>query len=428
MEVPSETRNHKSSTGTLEKNSKTKVKNNDFEFCKVCKLNHNQGRRHNYFPNHVKSLSLFLSHFQSRISDVRFFLKNPSLLLSELASRNRLWCVFCDSDVTEYDSFFACEKAISHLASAEHLKNLKGFMWKHGGAMDQVDRFRVSESDLAKYERKCISMKSEDSNEQSSGPMIGPSNDIHNEMKFDSVDIFDRSRVHSHNSCFHNCVLPLQNHTNEHYQVSLSDLSGPAATSTSSYDNQSLLLDSDVKYSNNLRGNAGWNSLSQGCHQNELRKACQVYYEKREANGEGSSAGLQKLTQISSTIHEPSVGNVHSGAPPPWFNGTNGIHLDPFKMKTVKSKLNPKRVGAAWADRRKIEMEMEKRGVLPVNRFDASWLPNFGRVWQSGSRKDSRKEFEMEAKKPVKDESKICDLSLQLLPYISKRMRREADG
>ena len=40
--------------------------------------------------------------------------------------------------------------AINHLASADHLKNLKSFLWKYGGKMDQVDSFRISEEDLAK--------------------------------------------------------------------------------------------------------------------------------------------------------------------------------------------------------------------------------------------------------------------------------------
>ncbi|KAK9069874.1 hypothetical protein SSX86_010270 [Deinandra increscens subsp. villosa] len=418
MEIPSETKNPNPSTVTTESSSKRKEKNTDFEFCKVCKLNHNQGRCHNFFPNHVKSLSSFLSRFHSKLSDVRFFLKNPGVLPPDLASRNRFWCVFCDSDVIEHGSSFTCEKGIRHLASADHLKNLKSFMWKYGGGKDRIDRFRFTEADLAKYEQKRISLKSESGTEQSHGPLIGPSNDIHNEQKFDYVDNFDRSRIISHNSSFQNSVLPLQDYTNEKYQVSHSDLSGHVATNTSSYDSQSLLSASDANHSNNLRGNVGGSGLTNGYHYNGL-----VYAEKRESNGESNLAGPQKLTQISSAFNEPNAGNVHSGAPPPWFNATNGIDLNAIKTKTSKSKLNPKRVGAAWAEKRKIEMEMEKKGVLPVNKFDASWLPNFGRVWQSGSRKDSRKEFEVEAKKPVKDEGQNVDSSMQLQPYISKRMK-----
>jgi hypothetical protein len=47
-------------------------------------------------------------------------------------------------------------KAISHLASEEHLKKLKHFMWKYGGGMDRVDTFRISEADAAKVSAKFV--------------------------------------------------------------------------------------------------------------------------------------------------------------------------------------------------------------------------------------------------------------------------------
>lgn len=98
-------------------------------------------------------------------------------------------------------------------------------------------------------------MKSEGGSEKSQGPRVGPSNDIHNELTFDYVDNFDKSHIENYNSTFSNGVLPLQNHTNEKYQVSHSDQPGGAeATSISSYDSKSLLLASDVNCSNNLRG------------------------------------------------------------------------------------------------------------------------------------------------------------------------------
>lgn len=86
---------------------KKKRKRSQFEFCEVCKLNHDQGQRHKYFPSHTKSLSTFLSRFQNKLSDIRFFLTNPSLLRPEHASRNRFWCVFCERDVDELGSSFA---------------------------------------------------------------------------------------------------------------------------------------------------------------------------------------------------------------------------------------------------------------------------------------------------------------------------------
>lgn len=143
--------------------------------------------------------------------------------------------------------------------------------------------------------------------------------------------------------------------------------------------------------------------------------------------------GVLNLSRISSSTQEDSGGNVHSGAPPPWLSPTERILLDnkldrgqgdllsSLGEPVKSSKLNPKRVGAAWAERRKIELELEKRGELVRHNFDADWLPNFGRVWQSGSRKESRKEFLGDNKTCGKVNSQIENPS-QLQPYISKRM------
>lgn len=122
---------------------------------------------------------------------------------------------------------------------------------------------------------------------------------------------------------------------------------------------------------------------------------------------------------------------MHSGAPPPWFEATEGDQLN-VKLnhvstlnKSGKSKLNPKRVGAAWAERRKMEMEMEKRGEIVKSDCDPNWLPNFGRVWQSGSRKESRKEFEFEKQKQPNVHN-LSEMPTEIKPYVSKRMRRDA--
>lgn len=141
---------------------------------------------------------------------------------------------------------------------------------------------------------------------------------------------------------------------------------------------------------------------------------------------------MQKLTQISTAAKGPQE-NVHSGGLPPWLDVNERNEIDQLSTgsyrnklttssaKTGKSKkLNPKRVGAAWAERRRVELEMEKRGER-VPDTDANWLPNFGRVWQAGTRKESRKEFEVEKRKLVKDENQH-ELSFKIQPYISKRM------
>lgn len=40
--------------------------------------------------------------------------------------------------------------AINHLASEDHAKNLKHFLWKYGGEMNHMDTYRILEADITK--------------------------------------------------------------------------------------------------------------------------------------------------------------------------------------------------------------------------------------------------------------------------------------
>jgi len=146
---------------------------------------------------------------------------------------------------------------------------------------------------------------------------------------------------------------------------------------------------------------------------------------------------------------------VHSGATPPWIGpiddknlfiapsiGMESVKTQPLS-KTQERKLAklrpPNRVGAAWAEMRRAQLERAAGGET-VPEADASWLPNFGRVWQSGSRHDTRKEFEAEKRReakrlgrplgkrgasalesPLQFHSKRQESPRQVQPYVSKR-------
>ncbi|XWS60264.1 hypothetical protein CRYUN_Cryun07bG0021500 [Craigia yunnanensis] len=427
-----------------------KKKKSEFEFCKVCKLNHNQGPRHKYFPNHKNSISAFLSRSQNKIKEIRFFLKNPTILRPKHADRNRFWCVFCDIDVDELDSSFACENAINHLAGTGHLKNLKHFLWQYGGKMDCLETYRILETDLTKWEKKCKSLKTEAMaapGEGSCGVVYGTSNDIHNNVDFEKINNLEQNTINTLKSSYSNVVMPLQYNTIE-YQISNSrcpkvanfdsnlhevnfSLPASACSNTSLWNSNDLKANSssqqNLLYKNRIcSGNAYFSNVG----------VCQVYQSGSTANGESSSWGLRSLTQVASMSTVDTGGNVHSGAPPPWLEAADQTLLNdqvkpPLSSflssnKSQKShKLNPKRVGAAWAEKRKMELEKEKRGEIVKSDFDANWLPSFGRVWQSGSRKESRKEFEIEKQKFLKVESH-SEMPIKIQPYISKRMRKDS--
>ncbi|KAJ4778917.1 Coiled-coil domain-containing 84 [Rhynchospora pubera] len=356
-------------------------------YCEVCRRNHDQGSRHRYFPSHLRAFSSLLSRFSAKLSPLRVSLRNPSLLRPDTNHPTRLWCIFCSVDLVETDSLFACGNAITHLASATHLKNVKDFLWKHGvGAdMDRVDSFRITETDLAKWEDCCESLK-----KASHPPQYGeqPPKDIQTDVTYISSKIDERKICNSYSSVKVPSnsinVMPLQIATNDKYQVS-----------------------------NSLFGGAQPCNGQQGAY-GVVASTLPNSMDQRVDHMGDASNGIK--------------GNVHTGAPPPWLELTEQVidHVPNSHFNKGKShKLNPKRVGAAWSDKRRTEMEREKRGELVENTSADNWLPNFGRVWQSGSRKDSRKEFDKEnsTKKRKGEDMENSELEVQITPYTSKRLR-----
>ncbi|WCJ36262.1 TITAN-like protein [Euphorbia peplus] len=421
------------------KSQSKKKKRSEFEFCKICNLNHDHGKSHKYFPNHKKSLSAFLSRFRTKLLDIVFFLKNPSFLRSEHAPRNRFWCVFCDTDVDETGSSYACANAILHLESDVHLKNLKHFFWKYGGETKNMDAFRILEADVAKWEKKCKSLENESGSlgGGSHVQLAGPSNDIQNELGHKNINSFENINYEPNKSNCSNGVMPLQFHTNE-YQIFNSGLPTEANIGKCPLTGSSLPIGAcsgtSLSNSYDVAGHLNspeppLNSTLLSCSNLSDRT---VFLGRGTISGASTSQSSQQTMQKITMPPEGAGGNVHTGAPPPWFEATEACQLN-VQLKPVLSsiskksgkKLNPKRVGAAWAERRKIELEMEERGEVPKSDFDADWLPNFGRVWQSGSRRESRKEYEKEKQKPIKVESQP-EMAISVQPYISKRMRRDA--
>ncbi|CAA3012863.1 Hypothetical predicted protein [Olea europaea subsp. europaea] len=195
--------------------------------------------------------------------------ETPIALRPEHADRGRLWCIFCDCDSLELDSTFACGNAIRHLASEEHWKRVKGFMWKHGGEKDRVDSFRISKADFAKWEKKCNGLKTERANAESHGTLIGPMNDIHNELNFDSVNSFDKTDIQFFYFNTSKSVVPLQSYTNERSQISYSDLS---RVSEAGPPLQNMLGGTQVGDARVLKNSAGYVGYQHSC--NTLVGAC----------------------------------------------------------------------------------------------------------------------------------------------------------
>ncbi|GJN41084.1 hypothetical protein PR202_gn00410 [Eleusine coracana subsp. coracana] len=207
----------------------------EFEFCELCRRNHDQGRRHRYFPAHRAALAAALTRFRSKLSDLR-----GASSSQHQQPQPRLWCTFCAIDLVGLDSrsawyslptapppaprltsifLYRSNNAIYHLASTEHLKGVKDFLRKHGGGMDQVDSLRISEDEFAKWEKSCESSSTgaKKGTEGLVGPSLGLMKDIRNESTSDNLDSFAQTNIPSFSNTASYVVMPLQSPTNGAY-------------------------------------------------------------------------------------------------------------------------------------------------------------------------------------------------------------------
>ncbi|CAN6218284.1 unnamed protein product [Urochloa humidicola] len=404
----------------------------EFEYCEVCHHNHDLGRRHRYCRSHRGKLGKVLTSFSSKLSDLRRALVDGSP--SSQAPRPRIWCPFCSAELAYLDNGSACSNAIYHLASGEHLKGVKDFLRKHGGGMDQVDSLRISEDELAKWEKGCESLSkgAKTGTEGLIGPSQRPMKDIQNESTCDNLDSFAQTNI----PCFSNTasyvVMPLQNPTNGAYHPISTAYHGAFGSGSVPYS---------APYGTVGLPITPWGSSETHERQGVLPTNCfhstgpemKGHQSTIHGNGPSPSISCTAHVQQSHSRGNLNIGpkaNVHTGAPPPWLKANehdpkNLLLRNCGPLKGKSRKLNPKRVGAAWAERRRAEMEMEKRGEIVPEASDSSWLPNFGGVWQSGTRKESRKDFEKRLKHH--NTKSNHELPLEIKPYISKRMRAGVD-
>ncbi|XP_062199186.1 meiosis-specific protein PAIR2-like [Phragmites australis] len=390
------------------------------------------GRRHRYFPAHRSALAAALSRFRSKLSDLRQALLHPAS--SPSPPRPRLWCPFCSTDLVGLDTGSACSNAIHHLASEGHLKGVKDFLRKHGGGMDQVDSLRISEDEVGKWEKGCESLSTgaKTVTEGLIGRTLGPMKDIRNESTTDNLHSFAQTDILSFSNTPSYVVMPLQSPTNGAYHPISTVCHGASASGSVLYSAPYGTVGVPITPWGSAKTNEQQDVLTTNLfYSTGPEMKCRSHQSTILRNGPNPSISCSVHVQ---QIHSGgSKANVHTGAPPPWLEASEN---DPKKLTLSSSphssskkgksrKLNPKRVGAAWAERRRAEMEMEKRGELVPEISDSSWLPNFGGVWQSGTRKESRKEFEKNHK--LHDKKSNHELSLEIKPYVSKRMRVGSD-
>ncbi|CAH3164255.1 unnamed protein product [Porites evermanni] len=126
-----------------------------FLFCPVCRLNHDQGRKHIYTRKHKTSLGKILLKFGKKVDEARKFLKKPSVEDGELEPGSRFWCHFCgenvDKHVTDRQVSIKYGGVFEHFASEGHRKNVHNYWWENGADKNLKDKFLVDRDTFNSY-------------------------------------------------------------------------------------------------------------------------------------------------------------------------------------------------------------------------------------------------------------------------------------
>lgn len=126
-----------------------------FLFCPVCRLNHDQGRKHIYTRKHKTLLGKILLKFGKKVDEARKFLKKPSVEDGELEPGSRFWCHFCgenvDKHVTDRQVSIKYGGVFEHFASEGHRKNVHKYWWENGADKNLKDKFLVDRDTFNSY-------------------------------------------------------------------------------------------------------------------------------------------------------------------------------------------------------------------------------------------------------------------------------------
>lgn len=129
-----------------------------FLFCIICRINHDQGRKHIYSRKHRTLLSQVLIKFGKKVDEARKFLKKPSVEDGELEPGSRFWCHFCSENVnkhvTDREVTIKYGGLFEHFASENHSKNLHKYWWENGADKNLKEKFLINKEKFNSYKEE----------------------------------------------------------------------------------------------------------------------------------------------------------------------------------------------------------------------------------------------------------------------------------
>ncbi|XP_006890953.1 PREDICTED: coiled-coil domain-containing protein 84 [Elephantulus edwardii] len=315
--------------------------------CPICRQTFFCGRGHVYSLKHKRQLQVALERLLPQVEAARKAVRAAQVERYAPEHDQRCWCLCCACEVRKHLSHGNLTVLhgglLEHLASLEHKKATNKFWWENKAEVQMKDKFLISSQDYARFKKSMV--RGLDSYEEKEDQVIKEMAAQIREVEYNRQEM-----VRS--------VLEPQ---------AVPDPEEGSSTQ-GSWEERNRQLPSSSQQPLDLRGpELDWT----------------------ETKPTLTFIGHQEI---------PRIGNIHSGAIPPWM----------INDEEHSSSSGSQQIGPSYEEFLK-EKEKEKLKKLPPGRvganFDhnsstsACWLPSFGRVWNNGRRWQSRHQFKTERNK-----------------------------
>ncbi|XP_043846928.1 centrosomal AT-AC splicing factor [Dromiciops gliroides] len=313
--------------------------------CPLCRQSFFSGRGHVYSRKHQRQLRAALERLLPQVEAARKAIRTAQVERYCPEHDQCCWCLCCGCEVQKHLSHGNMTVLhgglLEHLACPDHRKATNKFWWENKADILLKEKFLVSQQDYTRFKKSMV--KALDSYEEKEDEMIKKMAAQIREVEQSRQEVVQsvlepQAVPDPEEGCSASCIWKGTNSIASSSQLSLDPLPAPELN---------------------------WMDAT------------------------------QSLTFIG---HQdtPGVGNVHSGATPPWL-----------LQDDEDCNSSAHQIGPSYEEFLK-EKEKQKLRKLPPDRvganFDhcsstgAGWLPSFGRVWNNGRRWQSRHQFKAETK------------------------------
>ncbi|KAG9287901.1 hypothetical protein G9A89_017496 [Geosiphon pyriformis] len=368
-----------------------------YSFCQVCKRNNNEGKRHLYTKIHQEQLKKVLGLEQKNYRKYKTFLKDVTTV-QDINKQPDFTCLFCDYEVRLKlpasasklgeieERQFVCAHIFNHLVTKQHHSKVGEWFKTYNADRKLIGEFIVKKADMAEFIRRVVEKEREFAQQEKEKIPRSPikrkiDDSLNPRVITDTINQNGNESSQTNNELF-------PYHTGwQNFEISpkivdpISSIQSKLIFPINNAETKTNSTGKSYKNFQNLIGNTDDDDM----------------IEPRPKRFKVTEPFFANLTRIPVPTLDIGEGNVFmEGSIPPWFRDLKhdpgssskntsfeiGPSLDAFlksKKAEKKLKLNPNRIGANFS---RVDGATDKE-----------WLPNFGRVWSSGTRNKSQKIF-----------------------------------